>query len=109
MSGRTSPATHYYNTLAEIPPDGRMGLFDEVAGWGGSPAAHYCLYAVYAASGFQHNSWNAISRTEHPSALSPSRPNRKAREASTCGRPPALAQQSRPTPTLQIPASALRA
>lgn len=43
MSARTSPATHYYNTLAEIPPDGRMGLFDEVAGRDGSPAAHYSL------------------------------------------------------------------
>lgn len=35
------------------------------------------LYAVYAASGFQHNSWNATSRTEHPSALCPSRPESK--------------------------------
>lgn len=46
MSARTSPTTHYNNTLAEIPPDGRMEIIDEAADWDGSPAAHYCSYAV---------------------------------------------------------------
>lgn len=40
-----------------------------------------------AASGFQLNSWNATSHTEHPSALSPSRPESKASRSGACGPP----------------------
>lgn len=39
-----------------------------------------------------NTAWNATSHTEHPSALSPSGPNRKPCEAGTCGLPPKLAQ-----------------
>lgn len=108
--GQDFAATHYYNTLAEIPPDGRMGLFDEVAGRDGSPAAHYSLYAVYAASGFQHNSWNATSRTEHPSTLCPSRPESKG-SGNQYVWPAAGTGATKPPDAipLQIPASALRA